>query len=78
MNWDGLRCHDIHTKFHRNWLRHSKVHGGGDSQTHRQQGGPTSLILFFQNKESRLKINLIICGRCWQVYCLLSNINYNS
>jgi hypothetical protein len=22
---DGLRCHDIHTKFHENWLRLSKL-----------------------------------------------------
>jgi hypothetical protein len=27
----------------------------GDSQTHRQHGGLISLLLFFQNKESRLK-----------------------
>jgi hypothetical protein len=30
--------------------------GGEDSQTHRQNGDRTSLILFFQNKESRLKL----------------------
>jgi hypothetical protein len=30
--WDGLRCHDIHTKFHKAWFRHSKVKGErGDS-----------------------------------------------
>jgi hypothetical protein len=23
-HWDGLRCHDIHTKFHKDWFRHSK------------------------------------------------------
>jgi hypothetical protein len=22
---DGLRCHDIHTKFHKDWFSHSKV-----------------------------------------------------
>jgi hypothetical protein len=27
---------------------------GGDSQTHRQHGDLISLLLFFQNKESRL------------------------
>jgi hypothetical protein len=27
--WDGLRCHDIHTKFHIDSFRHSKVDGGG-------------------------------------------------
>jgi hypothetical protein len=26
--WDGLRCHDTHTKFHEDWFRHSKVDGG--------------------------------------------------
>jgi hypothetical protein len=30
-NW--LRCHDIHTKFHSDWFRHSKVNRG-DAQTH--------------------------------------------
>jgi hypothetical protein len=29
--------------------------GAGDSQAHRQRGDLTSLLLFFQNKESRLK-----------------------
>jgi hypothetical protein len=24
-HWDGLRCHDIHTKFHKDWLRHSMM-----------------------------------------------------
>jgi hypothetical protein len=23
--WDGLRCHDIHTKFRNDWFRHSKI-----------------------------------------------------
>jgi hypothetical protein len=35
--WDGLRCHGIHTKFHKDWFRHSKVNRG-DSQTQRQHG----------------------------------------
>jgi hypothetical protein len=34
--------------------RHSKV-DKGDTQTHRQNGDRVSLILFIQNKESRLK-----------------------
>jgi hypothetical protein len=34
-SWDGLRCHDVHTKFHKDWFRHSKVIRG-DSQTHKQ------------------------------------------
>jgi hypothetical protein len=25
--WDRLRCHDIHTKFHTDWFRHSKFGG---------------------------------------------------
>jgi hypothetical protein len=48
--WDGLRCHDTHTKFHKDWLRHSEV----DTQAHRQHGECISLVLFFQNKKSRL------------------------
>jgi hypothetical protein len=27
--WDRLRCHDIHTEFHKEWFRHSKVGRGG-------------------------------------------------
>jgi hypothetical protein len=41
------------TKFHTDWFRHSNV-DRGDTQTHRRQGGTISLLLFFQNKESRL------------------------
>jgi hypothetical protein len=35
--WDGLRCHDIRTKFRKDWFRHSKVNwvgGGGYTHTH--------------------------------------------
>jgi hypothetical protein len=32
---DGLRCRDIHAKFHKNWFRHTKV-VSGDTQTHRK------------------------------------------
>jgi hypothetical protein len=32
--WDEFRYHDIHTKFHNDWFRHSKVNS--HSQTHRQ------------------------------------------
>jgi hypothetical protein len=34
---DALRCYEVHTKFHKNWFRHSKVDGGGgfrDTHTH--------------------------------------------
>jgi hypothetical protein len=23
--WNDFRCHNMHTKFHENWLRHSKI-----------------------------------------------------
>jgi hypothetical protein len=29
LRWDGVRCRDLHTKFHKNWSRHSKVSGRG-------------------------------------------------
>jgi hypothetical protein len=51
-----FRCHDIYeyTKFHKDWFSHSKVDKG--TQTHRQHGDRISLLLFLQNKESRIKI----------------------
>jgi hypothetical protein len=43
---DGLRFHELRTKFRKHWFRHSKVDGGGGggSQTHKQHGDFTSLI----------------------------------
>jgi hypothetical protein len=41
--WDGLRCRDIRTKFHKDWFRRSKVNKG-DTQTHRQHGDRISLL----------------------------------
>jgi hypothetical protein len=35
------------------WFRHSKVNRG-DTQTHKECRDHISLLLFFQNKESRL------------------------
>jgi hypothetical protein len=55
---DRLRCHDIHTKFYIDWFRHSKV-DRWDTQTHRQHGDRISLLLFFQNMESRLKMGAV-------------------
>jgi hypothetical protein len=53
--WDGLRCHDIHIKFHKDWFMHAKLNRG-DTETYRQHGDLISLLSFFQNKESRLKM----------------------
>jgi hypothetical protein len=39
---DG-RCHDISTKFHKDWFMHSKVNSR-DSQAHRQHGDHISLL----------------------------------
>jgi hypothetical protein len=43
---DGLRCHDIHTKSHKDWFRHSKVNRQ-DSQTHREHVNSHKLTLIF-------------------------------
>jgi hypothetical protein len=43
-----------------------KLMEGGDTQTHRQDGDRISLLSFFQNKESRLKIQFERL-QCW--YC---------
>jgi hypothetical protein len=56
---DELRCHDINTEFHKDWLRHSKV-DKGDTQGLRLHGDDISILLFlFQNKESKLKIKIL-------------------
>jgi hypothetical protein len=44
--WDGLRYRDMHTKFHKDWFRHSNL-DRGDTQAHRQHGDRISLLLFF-------------------------------
>jgi hypothetical protein len=67
--WDGLRCHDIHTESHKDWFRHSQVDGGyTDVET--QQGDRISLLLFFLNKESRLRIKLIL-EKWFSTFCSL-------
>jgi hypothetical protein len=44
----------------------------GDTQTHKQQSDLASLCLFFQNKESRLKMSLLqlqgLEHKCLQYY----------
>jgi hypothetical protein len=30
---EGLRCHDIHTTFHKDWFRHSKADGEGHTDS---------------------------------------------
>jgi hypothetical protein len=55
-SWNGLRCRDIRTKFHKDWL----MEGGLHTQIHRKQDDLMSLLLFFQNRESRLKLKFTI------------------
>jgi hypothetical protein len=51
LRWTHVRCHDIHTEFHKAWCIRE------DSQTHREHDDRISLhlLFFFQNEESRLK-----------------------
>jgi hypothetical protein len=42
---DGLRCHDVHTKFHEDWFRYSEVDWG--RVIDREHGDRISLLLFF-------------------------------
>jgi hypothetical protein len=44
--WDGFRCHGIHTNFHKDLIRHSKVYRGR-GYTDTQHGDFISLLLFF-------------------------------
>jgi hypothetical protein len=51
----------MNTKCHKVWFRHLKVDGGyRDTQT---AGDLISLLLFFQNKEGRLKSIILINER---------------
>jgi hypothetical protein len=59
--WDGIKCHDIYTKFHKYWLIE------GDSQTAWWSYEPA---FSFQNKEIKLKVTAIglyesVCRICW-------------
>jgi hypothetical protein len=71
---NGLRCHDTHAKFNKDWFSHSKVRGidlqtyteirrRTDTHIHRQQGDFISLLLFFQNKKIMQKTKCVQrCG----------------
>jgi hypothetical protein len=64
----GRKCRDVHTKFHIDWSRDSKVVGGGDTYKHTQTARwfrkPTFIFslhsLFCKNK-SRLMRSLTLC-----------------
>jgi hypothetical protein len=74
--WDGFKCHDTHTKSHKDWSRHSKVNGtGGESRTHRQHGNLISLFLFFifQYKESRIKMYVFVPWRSF-MFCFMFTV----
>jgi hypothetical protein len=72
--WDDLRRQYIHTKFHKDWLRHSKVDWGGRDthQTHRQHGDAMSLLLFtfFKWKEAKITKykNLHVIALCVSMF----------
>jgi hypothetical protein len=46
----------MYSPFHKDLFRYSKI-DRGDSQTHRYHSDLINLLLFFQNKESRLKMS---------------------
>jgi hypothetical protein len=53
---DTLRCHDIHAKPHKIDSAIQKIMGGGGGLTDTQHGDRKSLLPFFTNRESALKI----------------------
>jgi hypothetical protein len=73
--WDGLRCYDICTKFHKDWFIHWKVGKGRYTDTQTARCPQKSYFYFFQNKESKLKNWLgfepmhvtakLTCFWCW-------------
>jgi hypothetical protein len=48
----GLRCHDIHTKFNKDWCRHSIVNRGEGIQRHTawRSHKPTFIFFFKEGK----------------------------
>jgi hypothetical protein len=46
LRWAHVRCHVIHTKFHKNWLRHSKVKVDVYRQTPIRLSHKSTLIFF--------------------------------
>jgi hypothetical protein len=52
--WDGLRCHDIHTNFHKYWFRHSNVIGGVHTDT------PSNITVSFE------KFDRLQCRFYWR------------
>jgi hypothetical protein len=57
LRWDGLRCHDIHTKFHKDWFGHSEINKG-DTQTHRQHYDRISLVFSVRSYFEKIKVGL--------------------
>jgi hypothetical protein len=53
----GLRCHDIHTKFHKDLFSHSTVDEGIRKHTERMV--IAQACFYFLNKESMLKMMLM-------------------
>jgi hypothetical protein len=60
-----VRCHNVHIRFHKDWLRHSEADRGRfiDTQTPTEHGDLISIHLFFQNRENRLTIPFqLVCS----------------
>jgi hypothetical protein len=76
MPWGGLGCHDICTKFHKNWFSIQKLigRGGGGTQTHRENGNHMYLLVLFKNVECRLKMN---CFEFMYVAHRLGSVKYS-
>jgi hypothetical protein len=47
----------VYAKFHRDWFRHSKINVR-DTHTNTHTYGQEGYLIFFLNKESRLKIGV--------------------
>jgi predicted GIY-YIG superfamily endonuclease len=54
-----LKLHSSGGLFYKNWFRHSKVNSVKHIQTHRQQGEPVSIYLFFKTRKVAEKRRLI-------------------
>jgi hypothetical protein len=59
---NGLKCHDVHTKFHKDRLRHSKV-DTEDTQTRRQEA---DRLAFFRKVVQHIQ-HILVGGMAYEM-----------
>jgi hypothetical protein len=71
---DGTRCHDIHTKFHKDWFRNSKVDMGGFTDTQTACWPHKPILLFLKSGKLAKNLN---CSQSVFTYMFHMKIGIN-